>query len=182
MKFIDLGHDIFVIEGFFSEEECEAWIQKSEAIGYDEATVNLGRRQVMKKHIRNNERLVYDDKDLALSLWERVEPFAPQETNIGTAVGLNERFRFYKYHIGQVFKPHKDGSFIRNIHEWSAYTFLIYLNEDMVGGATKFQDQLIQPKTGMAVIFKHSLVHEGCEVVEGMKYVLRSDIMYRRKV
>ena len=31
----------------------------------------------------------------------------------------------------------------------------------------------------MALIFLHSLYHEGNEVTQGVKYVLRSDVMYR---
>jgi hypothetical protein len=31
----------------------------------------------------------------------------------------------------------------------------------------------------MALIFLHSLYHEGSEVTQGVKYVLRTDIMYR---
>jgi len=37
----------------------------------------------------------------------------------------------------------------------------------------------ITPKEGMALIFLHKLYHEGSEVLEGRKYVLRSDIMYK---
>ena len=32
----------------------------------------------------------------------------------------------------------------------------------------------------MALLFQHRLLHEGAEVTAGVKYVVRSDIMYRR--
>lgn len=32
----------------------------------------------------------------------------------------------------------------------------------------------------MALIFEHGLIHEGGEVSQGLKYVLRSDVMYGR--
>lgn len=181
MNFKDFGNGIFTIDHFFSVEECQDWIQKSESIGYEEAKVGLGKKQVMMKEVRNNERLIYDSEELAVNLWERVKDFVPKETYLGRAIGLNERFRFYKYFPGQEFKPHQDGSFIRNVHEWSSYTFMVYLNEEMVGGETIFNEHSIKPVTGKALIFKHELVHQGSKVIEGVKYVLRSDVMYRRK-
>ncbi len=173
--------DIFTVNHFMTEKECQDWIAFSEKKGYETAKISVGREQVLNTKIRNNERLIYDDIDLARELWERVKEFIPAETDFGYAIGLNERFRFYKYFPKQQFKPHKDGSFIRNIHEWSSYTFMIYLNEAMTGGETKFTHHSINPKTGTALIFRHSLVHEGCPVIEGIKYVLRTDVMYRRK-
>ena len=181
MKFTDFGNGIYTIDNFFSEQECKDWIQKSEEIGYEEAKISLGEEQVLMKSVRNNERLIYDSNDLAEELWERVKEYVPKETDFGTASGLNERFRFYKYYPGQAFKPHQDGSYFRNMHEWSSYTFMIYLNEDMIGGETRFNDDSIQPETGKALIFRHELVHSGSKVIEGVKYVLRTDIMYRRK-
>ena len=181
MKFKDFGNGIFTVDNFFSEQECKDWIRRSEEIGYEEAKVNLGKEQVLMKGVRNNERLIYDSDDLAEELWKRVKEYVQKETDYGIASGLNERFRFYKYFPGQEFKPHQDGSHYRNIHEWSSFTFMIYLNEDMVGGETKFDDDSIKPATGKALIFKHELVHSGTKVIEGVKYVLRTDIMYRRK-
>ena len=181
MNFTDFGNGIFTVDNFFSEKECSDWIQKSEEIGYEEAKINFGQKQVVMKGIRNNERLIYENEALAKELWIKVKDYVPKETHYGKAIGLNERFRFYKYFPGQEFKPHQDGSYIRNIHEWSSYTFMIYLNEDMIGGETKFNHHSIKPATGKALIFKHELVHEGSKVIKGIKYVLRTDVMYRRK-
>lgn len=181
MEAQELSTGVFVVPDFFTKKECKDWIAFSEAKGYEEAKINTGRRQIIMKSVRNNERVIYDDLDLAEQLWLRVQPFVPKETEWSNACGLNERFRFYKYQKGQEFKPHKDGSFLRNIHEWSSYTFMVYLNEEMEGGETKFREVMIKPQTGMALIFKHELVHSGCPVKEGLKYVLRTDVMYRRK-
>lgn len=181
MEFKTISNGVFTVGNFMTKEECEEWISFSEQMGYEEAKISMGSQQVMNKSIRNNERLIYDNLVLARELWERIKPFTPKETAHGIAHGLNERFRFYKYFPGQEFKLHQDGSFMRNIHEWSSFTFMIYLNEDMKGGETKFIESVIQPKTGMALIFKHELVHAGLPVSEGVKYVLRTDIMYRRK-
>ncbi len=37
----------------------------------------------------------------------------------------------------------------------------------------------VQPRAGMALVFKHAILHEGSSVVAGTKYVLRTDVMYR---
>jgi hypothetical protein len=98
-------------------------------------------------------------------------------------VGINERFRCYRYTPGQRFALHADGTFARSREERSLLTFLIYLNQGMSGGETAFpeQGQCIVPQTGMALLFQHPILHEGCAVREGKKYVLRTDVMYRNR-
>jgi predicted 2-oxoglutarate/Fe(II)-dependent dioxygenase YbiX len=95
--------------------------------------------------------------------------------------GLNERFRFYRYTEGQVFRWHHDGYFERDNGEQSVLTFLIYLNEDYLGGETNFEWTKVKGKTGMGLIFPHHLVHQGNAVLgDGVKYVIRTDVMYGR--
>lgn len=97
-------------------------------------------------------------------------------------VGANERFRCYRYDVDQRFAPHYDGAFARNDDERSLLTFMVYLNESFRGGETHFHDfdVRVTPKTGMALLFQHFLLHEGRYVNEGVKYALRTDVMYRR--
>jgi len=91
-------------------------------------------------------------------------------------------FRIYKYSSGQRFKMHRDGSYIRNENEKSFYTFLIYLNDDFEGGETEFENLFtVAPKKGSALVFYHPLRHEGKTLISGLKYVLRTDIMYSKK-
>ena len=40
----------------------------------------------------------------------------------------------------------------------------------------------IVPRAGMALLFQHRVLHEGAPVRSGVKYVLRSDLMYRRVI
>src|SRR4029079_17676690 len=99
--------------------------------------------------------------------------------------GLNSRLKVYKYSPNQHFRPHYDGIFMdTQTGEESRCTFLVYLNEDYVGGETQFHvhgDRIkIQPKEGTALIFFHHLRHEGLPLLKGEKYVLRSDIMYKK--
>jgi hypothetical protein len=38
----------------------------------------------------------------------------------------------------------------------------------------------IVPRQGTALVFAHSQLHEGAPVLSGRKYVLRTDVLYRR--
>lgn len=38
----------------------------------------------------------------------------------------------------------------------------------------------VQPNEGMALVFMHSIWHEGAVVRNGKKYVLRTDVMYQQ--
>jgi hypothetical protein len=183
MKFNKINKWIFTVDDFMSAEECEKWINFSENQGYEIAKINAGfDGQQVNTSVRNNERVIYDSVELAEELWQRVKDFVPPEADYKKAYGLNERFRFYKYSQSQRFRLHKDASFFRDFEEWSCYTFMVYLNENFVGGETKFPpDCTVKPATGKALIFKHELLHEGCPVIEGLKYVLRTDIMYKRQ-
>jgi predicted 2-oxoglutarate/Fe(II)-dependent dioxygenase YbiX len=182
MKRTKIADEVYIIEDFFTPEECQYWIDFGEKKGYKLAKINMGfRQQVVNTGIRNNKRVIHDSVSLAQEIWQRIEPFVVTETPRGIAIGVNERFRFYRYTVGQEFKPHRDGSFIRNIKEWSAYTLIIYLNENIIGGETDFFNFKLQPKQGNALLFKHEIRHAGLPVTEGVKYVLRTDVMYKNK-
>jgi len=97
-------------------------------------------------------------------------------------VGANERLRCYRYRPGQRFGPHFDGAFQRSDNERSILTFIIYLNEGFEGGETTFLDlgEAVGPRTGLGLFFQHPVLHEGSEVTSGVKYAIRSDIMYSK--
>ncbi|QHT65891.1 oxidoreductase, 2OG-Fe(II) oxygenase [Rhodocytophaga rosea] len=170
---------IFTVENFLSKEECEHYISLSEEVGYEIAKVNTESGQRVLTQVRNNNRVLYNNEALAQLLWEKAKPFIPEKIGNSTAIGFNELFRFYRYEPGQQFRGHFDQSYIRNAEEVSFVTFMIYLNDDFEGGETTFQDFWIEPKQGMALIFFHDLYHSGREVSRGIKYVLRTDVMYR---
>jgi prolyl 4-hydroxylase len=181
MKRIDYNKDIFVIEDFLSAAECENLIAQSEAIGFEEAKVDMGGgKQALFKGVRNNDRILYENENLANKLWQKARPFLPAQIGNYTAVGLNYLFRFYKYSPGQRFKMHRDGSYQRSETECSFYTFLIYLNSGFEGGDTEFEHICtVNPKQGALLIFFHPLRHEGKLLLSGSKYCLRSDVMYK---
>ena len=135
----------------------------------------------MRPDIRNNERVVFDDVELAMTLFARARSRLPETMLSRRPVCANERFRAYRYGPGQRFKAHYDGAFVRDQNEQSLLTFMVYLNDGFAGGETAFLDleRVIAPRTGTALFFQHHLLHEGREVTAGTKYVLRTDIMFR---
>jgi len=179
MELNKITEQIFTIDNFWSKSECLSFIAKSELIGYEAAKVGNDNLQIVVAEVRNNERVIYKDLELAISLWQRLQLLVPSKIGNSVAVGLNELFRFYKYQPGQKFKKHRDQSYIRENGDASYYTFMIYLNDDYDGGETTFNDIVIKPKGGMGLIFLHDLEHEGTAVLQGVKYVLRTDVMYR---
>jgi predicted 2-oxoglutarate/Fe(II)-dependent dioxygenase YbiX len=177
------GDAIFLIRDFATPDECETFIARSESAGYDEATITTAEGAVMAKNIRDNARLVADDAALAARLWPRAQPFLPDRIRNRHVVGFNERFRYYRYDPGQRFAPHWDGAFRRDTGEESELTFMVYLNDDFTGGETRFYHNSgeprlsVRPERGTALVFVHRQLHEGAAVVNGRKYVLRTDVM-----
>lgn len=181
------NNQIFTIANILSPAECSEYITFSENIGFTEASITTLRGFEMRPDIRNNQRVILDDPDRALHLWQRVSAYVPSTIGKWRSIGLNERFRFYRYDPGQQFAIHHDGSYRRRNGEESLLTFMIYLNEGFEGGETRFslpyyytnnRDLSVVPETGMALCFVHELAHEGATVIRGRKYVLRSDVMY----
>src|SRR5947209_18432507 len=83
------GDLIFVLHDFLSPEECEHFIALSEGAGYEGASITTGTGFVMRKDIRNNDRVIRDDPALAELLWARVLPFLPADWFGWGPVGLN---------------------------------------------------------------------------------------------
>ncbi|MEM9541459.1 MAG: 2OG-Fe(II) oxygenase [Cyanobacteria bacterium P01_E01_bin.42] len=176
--------EIVTISDFLSPEECDEYIDLSEQIGYGEAPINAMRGAIIRPDIRNNARAMLDDPERAGMLWKRLSTFLPDKLEERFPVGLNERLRFYRYDRNQQFAWHYDGSYRRENDESSLLTFMVYLNDRFTGGETQFDlrypyfDLSVTPKMGMCLCFLHALRHQGAAVIQGRKYVLRSDVMY----
>ena len=129
------GNRVFAIHDFLSGEECAALVRRSESLGYELAKVN----NEVDEQFRNNQRVLLDDPTLAAELFLRARPFLPGASAGWVLAGFNERWRFYRYSSGQTFKPHFDGRFARD-ESWeeSHLTFMVYLNDRITGGETRF--------------------------------------------
>lgn len=174
---------VLTLDGVLAPPECEALIARIDALGPTLAPISTGRGFVYRPDLRNNTRVMFDDATLAARLFERVRAQVPARLEAEwELVGANERLRCYRYEPGQFFGPHFDGAFARGPAERSLLTFLVYLTACEAGGETAFLDLGLQvaPRPGQALLFNHHLLHEGAPVKAGRKYVVRSDLMYRR--
>ena len=184
-KELYLYDDVYVISQFLSPEECEKYIAIAEEVGFADAPITTANGPVMRKDVRSNLRVMIDDPREAALLWKRAKQWAVSPFRGREAIGLNERFRYYRYEPGQSFAPHYDGAYERENGERSEFTFLIYLNDDFEGGATTFFQPgrfHVVPRTGDLLTFRHPQLHEGAILEAGVKYVLRSDVMYSKYV
>jgi predicted 2-oxoglutarate/Fe(II)-dependent dioxygenase YbiX len=177
---MQLSEGIDVVPGFLTGAECEEYITLTEARGYEPAPITTPFGFKMRPELRNNQRVIVDDREWAGMLWLRARDEIPVFLQGRQAIGLNERFRFYRYDAGERFAPHRDGPYRRENGEISLLTFMVYLNEGFSGGETVVKGLPVTPQQGMALIFAHDLLHEGAAVTSGRKYVLRSDVMYGR--
>ncbi|MEK6586207.1 MAG: iron-regulated protein, partial [Nitrospirota bacterium] len=102
-----------------------ALIRRSKDFSYETGTVG----GVIAEGLRNNERVLFDDKPLADVLFNRAALWIPKEIDGHQLVRFNERWRFYRYRAGQTFQPHRDGAYMSfQTYEQSEVTFMIYLN------------------------------------------------------
>lgn len=168
---------VFSIPGFLSPSECSDLIALAEREGFSVADVRTAAGNQSLPRVRNNERVVFESPPWIDLLWQRLGSIALPELQGERAQGLPKALRFYKYSPGQRFKMHKDGPWVEG-GLTSKLTLLVYLNEEFSGGDTDFRAFRIIPKTGSALVFVHDTWHEGAILTEGVKYVLRSDVLY----
>jgi predicted 2-oxoglutarate/Fe(II)-dependent dioxygenase YbiX len=180
MECIKYSNDAFALSDFMTSDECAEQIARTERVGFDIAPITTSEGFIVETEARNNTRVMLDDQALAAELWMRCKAYVPARIGGWDACGLNERFRFYRYDRNQIFRWHRDGAFRRTINEESKLTFMVYLNSGFEGGHTSFRGFEVVPADGMSLCFRHPLLHEGAEVTRGTKYVLRTDVMYRR--
>ena len=167
----------FSVTGFLSESECRELIQIAQRNTFVAAAVRTDQGERFMQTIRNNDKALVEHPHWVERLWQGLRSLPLPVVHGEEALGLPRALRFYRYSPGQRFKMHKDGPW-REDGRVSKLTLLVYLNDDFQGGATDFRDFVVQPETGQALLFLHNTWHEGCQVIEGHKYVLRSDVMY----
>jgi len=117
------------------------------------------------------------------------------QNGMSVPLGLNRRFRVYRYVPGALYRPHIDGAWppsgvtvetpdsppkyvydTSNGKQLSRLTFLIYLNDEFEGGETTFFQPApqegyleaygVKPRAGSVLVFPHGDV-EGALLHEG---------------
>lgn len=184
-----------------SASHCADLIDRAEAGVWLPATVNGFEGRERRPEVRDNDLALLEDPELVSLLHARLRPSMPARYRGRAVVGIHDRLRCYRYRVGQRFGLHRDQSYRGpdstrmlgapetesssvSVKTRSAFTLLVYLNDDFVGGETNFPDQsrVIQPQRGAALVFQHMLLHSGEPVSQGTKYVLRTDILVEEEI
>ena len=191
----------FLCANVLSQSECHRFIAAAEAIGFTpDAVPGIEALQWLA------------DTSLVSKIFSRISPFLPQTLGEDTLIGINARWRLFRYSPGAEYRAHIDGAWpgagldpVTGLLRDDAFdgqrvsrlTLLFYLNQGFEGGSTTFLrphpteigtiDAFpIRPIMGGVLLFPHgdaaSLVHEGSAVIGegGVKYVIRSDILFQR--
>ncbi|KAL8986753.1 MAG: hypothetical protein Q9177_003981 [Variospora cf. flavescens] len=155
-------------------------------------------------------RIIWSNEELASKIWARCRDYVPEILEVkdaphitgGTLLmkgwkfaldGLNESMRFLRYFDGNYFRPHFDGTYRTKEGRISFFTLHLYLNETdedsmLEGGATTFhaldwsgRKLDVVPKVGRVLLFQQKgLLHSGADVKRGIKFTMRTDVMYKK--
>ncbi|KAI5083299.1 hypothetical protein GOP47_0003042 [Adiantum capillus-veneris] len=196
---------LFTVPNILSAAECDAFIKYAEELGFSHQG-SLG--PAKGEAFRDNDRISVQDRDLAQNLWLSglSNVFENVKVDGKSASGLNPNIRFYRYREGQKFGPHIDENVYLHRGQRTEYTLLVYLNgnpgmkskkssskgrkdtsQHLQGGETIFypghrhESIEVAPVAGMALFHVHGencMLHEARVVSKGIKYVLRSDVIF----
>lgn len=223
----------FILSHVLSSRECDQLRHLTETMGY------LPERTAAGRSTRTNEQCVWVADDTVWTpVWQRIATYMPpvqssrngyQERDgaLRLPLGLNQRWRCYKYGEECDFSRHHDsswcalrsceggvrlptvreplgrrgsaldanGNFLRDAwcgQRQSELTVLLYLNDldTYEGGETTFFEpgaeavlRAVRVAQGSILCFFHgshplSPLHEGSRVTQGVKHVIRTDVLY----
>lgn len=182
------GAPVYHINNLLSDTECNELISLANNLKDD----NLGNRSWHKPGTGGKySRVIWINKRFATELWYRIKSILPEYIDQGNVryklAYLNDHFRFSRYRKGGIFPIHCDGKNHSGRSE-SVFTLNIFLNtkpKSEGGGTTFYQDPndasaskfTIPPIAGSAALFWANQYHSGDTVHDGLKYLLRTDVM-----
>ena len=139
----------FQLFDVLTSDECKRLVELTEVLGYlEDAAVSLPRS------VRHNDNATWvADDETNRIIWDRCAAQLQDDEGIlsgKAALGINSRFRFYRYGPGDYFAPHTDGAWpgsrvvngklIANAYDdrFSQLSMLLFLSDGYKGGATQF--------------------------------------------
>ncbi|GBE82038.1 hypothetical protein BKA93DRAFT_227089 [Sparassis latifolia] len=196
-----LEDQILLFENFLTAKECKDMVSFIES-----QPLELTLLKKKGEAERVNYRMSMVSVEIAQRLFELLEPHLPEfpypvsakranDPDRRRVHSLNSNIRLYKYTPGQHFGPHYDDS-VRDARtgaksEWTLLVYLSGVEDGVEGGETLFYREgkkmpaeiITAPLTrGTALLHRHGcecLLHEGSRIVNGIKYILRSDLMFK---
>jgi hypothetical protein len=160
------------VDNLLTPEECVELISRLD----NESSLE----KVERAHMATYSRNILVDEKLADSLYTKLKPLLPPSIK---TVRCNEVFRFSKYVPGEEFGIHRDGINQDRFGNRAKFTVNIFLSADFKGGETDFFDEArthvfrAVPAVGRGGVFDREILHCGNKVLEGTKYLIRTDVM-----
>lgn len=187
----------FVADGLLSARECRQLIDTAEDAGLTSVAWEY------KPEYRRCCRAVVRSSALADTLWTRLQSVlvradvdgrVPVGFDVGgtwVPIGLNDVLRVSRYDKGGHFAYHRDTGFVYTDDVRSICSLLVYLNSDFEGGCTLVQpsasptaspthEMVVHPRVGRVLCLQQDQLHCGQAVLAGSKYILRTDVMFKR--
>ncbi|MDM7957852.1 2OG-Fe(II) oxygenase [Blastomonas sp.] len=182
--------ELFILRNFLTPEECARFVtmidtdRRPSTIADPNGDHYFRTSETCDMGAEDPEVVALDEKLSALS---------------GIHRHFGETMQGQRYAVGQEFKAHtdyfepggQDYERYTSVAGQRTWTFMIYLNEPVAGGATRFKTigKSIQPETGKLVAWNNrrpdgslnpATIHHGMKVREGAKYVITKWYRERR--
>jgi prolyl 4-hydroxylase len=174
---------LYLLDDFMSAAEC-ARLARIANRHLRPSTVTTGHRDRDYRSSRTCDIGLLDDPEVA-KIDERIA------RTLGIQLACSESTQAQRYDVGQEFRIHTDyfepGSAEFEMHALGrgqrTWTFMVYLNDGMKGGGTKFHavEKVITPKRGLAVVWNNLLpdggpnsrtTHSGLPLEGGHKIII----------
>lgn len=183
---------VITIGKFFDKNICDSLIKTVTDWKVLECFEQKGTKDYAARY---NDRFSITNEQITDVIWSKLKSCLNQDQYIlkqlkfENAKGLNPQLRIYRYEKGHYFDKHYDESVHVTGLGTTQWTLLIYLSggEDLVGGDTIFYSAYekvatnVHPMAGLALLHKHGddcLLHEAQMVERGIKWILRSDVVF----
>jgi prolyl 4-hydroxylase len=175
--------DLYIYDDFLSQKECDK-LNALIAHHLRPSTVSFDNGD---RYFRTSQssHLSHLKSPVAIGIDEKICK------TIGIRVEYSEGIQAQRYDVGQQFKAHCD-FFMPGTNAYSRFaglrgnrtwTFMVYLNDGMEGGATRFHniDYAVQPRTGTALLWynlnadgspNQDTLHSGEPVLRGNKVII----------
>lgn len=174
-----LSDDLIVFPQFLSVEECADIIEFSIKLPKTTTRSTCRQRSMFRSSVLADY-LFTEIKKLSREVCIKMLLKPQHQDDQWTPSYINNNFRFVTSEAGTGIGPHFDATYVVNVDEISIYTAMIYLNDNFTGGLLDFNNTSYIPQQGDLVILNQRLLHSSPPVKTGTKYILRSEIMYRR--
>ena len=194
---IIIKHNLTVVPKGLSNNICDFFVNHSERKNEEGDPEWKFERALFNgeysPHVRQSTKASIKKNDYVSLIWQGVKEHVPTQFQGRKLVGPDKTsFSILRYFPGDQFSEHRDGNTVDPDGNRSMMTVLIYLNKCEKGGETRFFAEAdyglnfncggnvfdCKPEKGKIVLMRHYLRHQALPVDEGVKYVIRFNVLF----